>query len=284
MELLILGLSLPASLISTLVFPLIDLNMLHLREFYEAIARGIDAENEKASVYISHAASLGTAREIILRDVLRDSTPEPYRMGTGLIHGSIQGAPESSRQCDVLVYDPWINPPKYSFENFVVLDEFTPKLNIEVKSVLNLEAFTQAHDVSKSTWRFSQPTLAFAYESVQFKTLVNYYSDTISEADAQLPWCLAVHTNNFLGIIPRTTSLDHEKYALLIDCGRAEETHHGMATSVFLQLYDAWLRDRKILSSENLYQWYNSLTDIPDDLRAYISQDGTVTNGPIPSL
>jgi hypothetical protein len=254
--------------------------MLHLRDFYEAIALGIDAENKKASVYIKHPTSIGTAREMILRDVLLDTTPAPFRLGTGLVHGSDNGEYTTSRQCDVLIYNPTIDPPKYAFDNFVVLDPGTALVNIEVKSMLNEEAFTQASQVSHSTWNFSIPTLAFAYDSVCLDTISNYVIRAI-KSGGTIPWCIAVHSRNFLYVRPRTISNGHQRLHLLINCSEAEGTHHGMATSIFLQLYDAWLRNRCILSSENLYAWYNENTDIPDNGRRFFDEYGIQHNGAI---
>ena len=256
--------------------------MLHPRDFYEAIALGIDAENKKASVYIKHPTSIGAARELILRDVLLDTTPAPFRLGTGLVHGSDNGEHTTSRQCDVLIYNPTINPPKYAFDNFVVLDPGTALVNIEVKSMLNEEAFTQASQVAHSTWNFSIPTLAFAYDSVGLDAISNYIVQAIKSRQNTIPWCIAVHSKNFLYVRPRTISNGHQCLHLLINCSEAEDTHHGLATSVFLQLYDAWLRNRCILSSENLYAWYNNIIDIPDNGRRFFDENGTRHNGAIP--
>jgi hypothetical protein len=257
--------------------------MLHVRDFYEAIALGIDAENKKASVYIKHATSIGTAREMILRDVLLDTTPAPFRLGTGLVHGSLDGVYTTSRQCDVLIYNPTINPPKYAFDNLVVLDPDTALVNVEVKSMLNEEAFKQSSQVAHSTSNFSIPTLAFAYDSVGLDTISNYISQEIRSQENTIPWCIAVHSKNFLYVRPRTISQGHQRLHLLINCAIADDTHHGMATSIFLQLYDAWLRNRSILSSEVLYAWYNANTDIPEDGRRFFDEEGVQHNGAIPT-
>ena len=87
--------------------------MLPLREYWQAIANAIDAEEKKASIFIRHRPSIGVAREAILRDLLAKHTPEPYRVSTGFIY-QFNTAWWNSRQCDVLVYDPTICQPDYA--------------------------------------------------------------------------------------------------------------------------------------------------------------------------
>src|SRR4051794_18514958 len=60
--------------------------MLNTPEYCQAVARGIDAEEAKARLFIHHNDSLGSAREAILRDVLVKHTPEPYKVRTGFIY------------------------------------------------------------------------------------------------------------------------------------------------------------------------------------------------------
>lgn len=254
----------------------------HPDDFYRAIGLGIDAENRKASVYITHGASLGTAREIILRDVMQDATPAPFRLSGGIIHGSNGKEVTNSRQCDVLVYDPTINPPKYAFRDFAIVDPETAKLVVEVKSNLNEETFGESMCVTESIHKFYIPTLCFAYESVAFNTFSDYFAEAVIRP-CKIPYCVAVHSKDFLAIRPFATPTKDDKFILVVNCSAApsDDLYSGFATAMFLQIYDAFLRNRDILSSKHIYQWFNGLTCLPNEALIRIAEDGKKHEGPI---
>jgi hypothetical protein len=52
---------------------------LDVDAYFRAVARGIDAEEEKASLFLCHKGSLGTAREAILSTV----TPATLQLRIG---------------------------------------------------------------------------------------------------------------------------------------------------------------------------------------------------------
>jgi hypothetical protein len=254
----------------------------HTKDFYQAIALGIDAENHKASVYITNRVGIGTAREIILRNVMQEATPSPYELATGLIHGSNGTAITSSRQCDVLVYDPTVDPPKYAFQDFVVIEPETARVVTEVKSKFNQKEFNKTLKVARSVHQFSVPTLVFSYESVTFPSFADYFAVAVTQPNTELPFCVAVHSNNFLAFRPRTFANQHERFVLLLNCSAAADAYAGFSTAAFLQLYDAWLRKKENLSSENLYTWFNAQTNLPNEARVRIASNGAKQQGAIP--
>jgi hypothetical protein len=254
----------------------------HTPEFYNAIALGIDAENAKATAYIKHGPSLGNAREIILRDVVREATPEPFRFGTGFIHHIMEsGETKLTRQCDVLVYDPTLDPPKYSFENFVILGPNTVKIAIEVKSDLDSDKFNHAVEVSASTAWFRVPTLVFAYDSVSFEAMLQYFHTALQNHESHLlPTCLAVHKKNYVAVQPLMRQSSHPVGITLLDYSAAPGAQSWASTATFLQLYDACLRNRGAMSSISLYRWFNSHTALPSSARRFVRRedvlDGTI--------
>jgi hypothetical protein len=261
----------------------------HSAEFYRAISLGIEAENLKATVYVRHGASLGTARENNLREVLEDSTPAPFKLATGLLHDTFHDGPRCSSQCDVLVYDPTVDPPKYAFRDFVVLDPRTARLVVEVKSTLGEKKFGHILEVATSVRQFRIPTMAFAYRSVTFESFVGYFASAFRDACArddapQLPYCAAVHKNNYLAIRPHHTQPTDRPYVMLVDFGRRSRETTGYAAALFLQFYDMLLRGKTKLYSGALYQWFNGLTSLPAEQRVYIGADGQPHRGEIAQL
>lgn len=254
----------------------------HTNDFYRAIALGIDAENQKASVYISHSGSIGNAREIILRDVMEEATPAPFKLATGLIHDRIGKDSRSSRQCDVLVYDPTTDPPKYAFKDFVVVDPGTARLVVEVKSCLDNVAFNHTLEVAKSVDQFSLPTLSFSYDSVGFDAFAEYFSKASSESYCHFPVCVAVHSKNYIAFRPTSFAPTHEQFMLLMNCGVVPGSYPGFSTATFLQVYDMCLRHSDKLLSEVFYKWFNTFSSLPDEARCFVASDGVVRRGAVP--
>src|SRR5690349_15882290 len=116
-------------------------DMIPLPEYWQAVAKGIDAEDEKASLFIKHNLTVGTAREEILRDLMRRQTPEPFRVQTGFIHQILPDQQYCSPQCDIVVYDPSIAQPDYHIGELVVVARWPAKAIVEVKTYLDNEEF-----------------------------------------------------------------------------------------------------------------------------------------------
>jgi hypothetical protein len=262
----------------------------HTPDFYNAIVLGIDAENAKASAYIKHGPSLGTAREIILRDVMRDATPEPFRFATGFMHdlasqwvgGIARNVETVSKQCDVLVYDPTADPPKYAFENFVILGPGAARVAVEVKSDLDREKFDHSVDVAASTAQFRVPTFVFAYESVTFETMVEYFRCAVTNHQShELPACVAAHKRNYVACRPSLVD-GQPPFILLLDYSAGPQPQSWFATAMFLQFYDTWLRHRHAMDTPWIYHWFNSQVDLPNTARKYIHPAGVVGEGKVP--
>jgi hypothetical protein len=249
----------------------------HPEAYWQAVARGLEAESEKAAVYVTHGGSLGVAREVIFANLLKNETPGPYRVRTGLIRGKVGKNILTSRQCDVLVYNPNDNTPHYAIEEFVVVPADCARVVVEVKSTLNKKHFKHAIDVWNSTRQFNIPALCFAYQGIGFKEFVTYMSEVI-KADAfnSLP-CFAVHGSNYLAVrAPQCTGIMKQPY-LVLNFREFGEKGLGMATAYFLQWYAQTL-DNERPRAEKVWNWFNRV-DLPKDAKVKIAPNGTVNYG-----
>jgi len=117
--------------------------MPNVQEFFESVARKLAAEAQMASQWLQdkHWPSVGSSREAVLRRFLATYLPKRMVCGTGFILGT-DG--ELSRQCDLLVYEPFDSAPLYVDEAFVVVREEAARLVIESKSTVNKAEFAAA--------------------------------------------------------------------------------------------------------------------------------------------
>jgi len=265
--------------------------VIPIPEYWEAVARSIDAENQKANIFITHNDSLGVAREAILRDLLVKQTPEPYRVSTGFVYyAEAKPKPWSSKQCDVLVYDPTASQPYYSIGGLSVVPRRACKLIIEVKTRLKQETFKQILGVWGSTFWLNVPTLGFAFEGETFKSFLEYVVEAIKSEDRGVPECLAVHRDNYLmarssyrlATNPETPNRHRPaKYHFAVNFGITNKKD-GRASAAFLDFYDRLLRNGLGQIDENhLYTWFSRL-ELPKEGLVRISNEGEVIYGPIP--
>jgi hypothetical protein len=257
--------------------------MLPISEYWRAVARGIDAEETKARFFIHHNDGIGAAREAILRDWLVKHTPEPYRICTGFIY---QLAREfwTSRQCDVLLYDPTVAQPDYAISGLAVVHRVAARLVIEVKTTLKEETFRQALDIHDSVGWLPVPTLCFAYDGVTFKTFLDYLATAIRTSVHGVPDCIAVHKRNYLFVrsgylLAERTDIPKRrrpaKYQFAVDFG-----NEGIAAATFLNFYLSLLKKGRF-SEDEVRTWLCAL-DLPEDAMVRISDDGEVEHGPAP--
>jgi hypothetical protein len=257
--------------------------MLHTPEYWRALAKGIDAEEAKASIFLHHKHSVGAAREAILRDLLVKHTPEPYRVGTGFIH---QYTPErwESRQCDVLVYDPSVSQPDYAIGGLVVVNRPAARLVIEVKTGLDGDTFQQTLGIHSSVSWLRVPTLGFAYDGWSFETFLGYLARAIKTEQAGVPDCLAVHGGNYLFVrsyyrlaLREDAPGRHRPavYQFAVNFGKCAD-NEGRASATFLDVYLKLLR--KELDDSYLARWFASL-QLPAEALVRITDDGEVQYG-----
>jgi hypothetical protein len=267
--------------------------MLLIPEYWNAVARAIDAENQKASIFIKHAGSLGAAREAILRQLIVDQTPEPFAVQTGFICNLAQNYNTFkltdfwlSKQCDVLVFDPRVDRPYYSIGNLAVVDPHSAKSVVEVKSALREDTFDEILGVWQDTHRFDVPTFGFAYDGVKFGTFIKHLSTRIESNKAGVPECVVVHKQNY--IFCRTSYLlnptDPErhraaKYQFAVDFGN-QDNASGSATAFFLEYYRHRVNGFLVPLDSYILSRFNNL-ELPNEAKMSIDDRGNVKCGAV---
>lgn len=267
--------------------------MILIPEYWRAVARGIDAEDEKASIFIRHRPSLGIARETILRTLVANHTPEPFDVHTGFINYLLQNVESRkltahwhSKQCDLLVYDPRVDRPYYAIDQLVVVPRNAVKSVIEVKSELKLDTFQEILMIWRETGWVPAPTFGFAFEGVKFSTFLKYLRTSIRTSLAGVPECLVVHCKNYIFVrssyrLAPISPKRHRpaKYQLAVDFGSAEN-ELGSATAMFLELYRRSLAEPFDSAESYLLNWFNGLA-LSDNAKVSIDDRGGLRTGPI---
>jgi hypothetical protein len=272
--------------------------MIPLTEYWHAVAKAIDAEDEKLSLFVDHPGELGTAREAILRHFLVAQTPEPFRIETGFICHLLTKVGSSdppdrwtSMQCDLLVYNPQIARPYYAIENLVVLPREVVAAIIEVKSDLGEKTFQQMLALWENTHWLVKPVLGFAYEGWTFDTFVEKLTEAIRDRRFGVPNCIAVHRRNYVFIrsgyrLAPTTPDRHRpaQYQVAVNFG-ATENMQGVSSGCFL---DTFLRQLPPAGGHSslpietyLPRWFNQLP-LAAEAKVVTADDGSVSHGPFP--
>lgn len=211
--------------------------------YWQSVARGIDAEDQKLRVFVRHNLSLGLAREAILRDLIIRQTPEPHKVRTGFICHFTDEGPWVSRQCDVLVYDPQHSQPYYSIDAFAVIQRHAANLVVEVKTDLDNEALQDIVQVAEGTRWVPVPTLGFAFDGWCFETALEKVGAVVKANPRSAPDCVAVHSKNYVIFRPQMANEMTNSYTGFDFSGMGEEGT-GLATAMLLSLCDVWIRNK----------------------------------------
>lgn len=105
-----------------------------LRTFAGSMASELASLSARIRLLVSHAPTVGTYRENILKRVLEKHLPERYHVATGFIYGS-------DRQIDILIYDRLEYAPLFREADLVVVPPSAVRAVIEVKTNLTTTAF-----------------------------------------------------------------------------------------------------------------------------------------------
>lgn len=161
----------------------------------------LEAEYNMSKI-VQHSASKGALREFLLKEIIRPFLPKRYGLCNGECFDSHDGL---SKQLDVIVYDDLFSYAVPMGDYYMMPFE-SAYGEIEVKSMLNKEAFFESIDniasfksLSKETpedcqvlpnlaieidgvkWNktgFTKPFgVVFAYDSVEPKTILNYFHE-----------------------------------------------------------------------------------------------------------
>jgi len=267
-------------------------------DFVRGIAMVLQGECLKAKAHVTHSASIGTLREKMVRKFVRDETPDRFRVETGLISSQSM----TSRQCDILVHEPYSFAPLYRWEDFVVVRSNDARAVIEVKTNLNSEAFEDLMAIHRSVMQIELqfgggfiPTFGYAINGVTFDSFVTYIQRALSEnrlgvednrKHLNWPQMIAVHERRYLGFRHLGGSNKLPMCFCAIDFSRQTEQSGeadliGIETGYFLQFYEWILREgRNAMNSPTMRMLFNRLP-IVDDGKVWITPDGITHRGPI---
>lgn len=254
--------------------------MIRPIEYWNAVAKSVEAENAKASLYVRHKPSLGVAREAILKHELRKETRAPFLTKTGFVvdTGTSEKGPP---QCDILVYDPARCAPIYETDEFVVVAREAALCVVEVKTTLEQKPFLEMIQVSEGMGQYGYesydvPVLSFAFDGVKFETFLRYVAECAPRF-SRLPRAIAVHDANYIGIWPQSSNgLPHDRYYAAHfppECGT------GAALAAFLSIYNQVV-ERKAISTATESEWRTQF-NLPEENLASITADGKIHQGRI---
>lgn len=159
---------------------------LHHDTFCQGIAMVLRGESQKAAAYVTHGSSIGTLREKMVGTFVRHETPERFRVETGLIRD--QGFDLTSRQCDILVHEPWDEAPLYRYEDFVIVHASAARAVIEVKSDFTQQHCTSFLKINASVKMFElirgpeyrTPVFGYGLQGPTCETLAEYLTADLS--------------------------------------------------------------------------------------------------------
>jgi hypothetical protein len=251
----------------------------HPPEYWQAVAKGLEAESAKASVYVTHSASLGVAREIIFRRIIAQETRGPFLVKTGIIR---RDEPEIavSNQCDLVVYNPHAGTPYYAIDDFVVVPSSIAPIVIEVKSALRADDVAEIADCLNNVERLNASALVFAYEGCTLEYFIDALLAKHSPEGFHLPKIIAVHRRNYIAIRGTKVIGSHGCPYYILNFEPLGEAHSADATAAFFRWYADLLddEDTRSFADSSVEGWYDTI-DIPDHLKFYICPDGTKQQG-----
>jgi hypothetical protein len=173
----------------------------------------------------------------------------------------------TSKQCDLLVYNPQIARPYYAIEKLVVVPREVAAAVVEVKTHLANDSFQHILDMWENTSWLPVNVLGFAYEGWTFKHFVDNLCQAIKDREAGVPDCIAVHRQNYIFIrtgyhLPQNSDRHRPaRYQVAVNFG-AEEEKEGLSSGCFL---DTFLRQLpsggghvRLPIDDFLPRWFNA--------------------------
>ncbi|WP_144025255.1 DUF6602 domain-containing protein [Burkholderia sp. HI2500] len=111
-----------------------------VRKFVASFGSELTALSNRVASIVQHGPSIGTYREVLLKELLRNHLPTRYDIATGFIFGC-------SRQLDVLIYDQQDFAPIFRQGSMVVVPLESVRAVIEVKSRLTKKSLRESLDL-----------------------------------------------------------------------------------------------------------------------------------------
>jgi len=159
-----------------------------MNTYFKTFADEILAKFERINKLISHAASIGSYRETLIRNYLSSFLSRRYSVKTGFVYDPIKS--DCSRQTDILIIDENHTVPfLFSDNDFVIARPESVVLGIEVKSSLDKNTFIQSIENCLSFKKIvpSRQFFVFAFEgSSNLKSLSNEWYKQIDSSNDRI--------------------------------------------------------------------------------------------------
>ena len=113
----------------------------------ESMAQKMATEYANVSEKISHMGTRGSAREDVLKDVIRQLIPERFRVGSGIV---VDAYETQSKQQDLFIFDAINSPVFLKTESFNIIPVESVFATVEIKSTLRKDTLCQSLENIKS--------------------------------------------------------------------------------------------------------------------------------------
>lgn len=118
-----------------------------LQAYYSGILKRLNSEVDILNQLIPHNLTKGIANEDSIKNIIQALLPKKYSIGTGMV---IDSFGNSSRQCDIIIYDAHIYPNLFSQTANALYPVESVLACIEVKTFLDEESLNDVVKNSKS--------------------------------------------------------------------------------------------------------------------------------------
>lgn len=171
----------------------------HPEEYARAkrFARVLDAEMKWIETFTSHAPSVGSHYESILRDLLAEYLPSTVKVGTGFVFDTMTN--QCSPQIDILVYVDTERSPIHRRGEFVIVDANSVVGVCEVKKQLTLK---DVRDCIRKSIGVNLGQSCYHPHGVQQLAIFAYHSSAKTTAMVK---CVKESTQRFLNQLTTQT-------------------------------------------------------------------------------
>jgi hypothetical protein len=110
--------------------------------FYGHLKNELLARNGALKSLTQQSKVKGDYTEALVRDLIRRLVPQNYKVGHGIVYNSRTG--QSSRECDVIVYDVSEAAPLFESQDLVIVDAEFVRIVMQVKNTLDSSSMKDA--------------------------------------------------------------------------------------------------------------------------------------------
>jgi hypothetical protein len=111
-------------------------------DIYENLKNELLAKSGALKSLTQHSKLKGDYTEALVRDFIRRFVPQKYKVGHGIVYNS--RTQQTSRECDVIVYDISDAAPLFEAQDLVIVDSNQVRIVMQVKSTLDSSTMKEA--------------------------------------------------------------------------------------------------------------------------------------------